>query len=215
MALLITPTLLDAYDWMNKAPRDWKKRAFDDFSRKLNRTKWDPTPAIKRGIDFEKKVYANCNRDLETFKSSEIFKEVCEESRGGKFQEKLKKIIIVDGKEYLLYGKTDVFFPKIIKDIKTTKNYKGQSKYLGGWQHIVYCYVANIKKFRYVVVEWSDEIEEDDKLVPAEVFKIDYTMEDRDFNKQRITEQVHDMMQFIDGDDLLSHAYYKKYNMYG
>jgi len=215
MSLLITPTLLDAYDWLNKAPRSWKKKAFDDFSNKLHRTKWDPTPAIKRGIDFEKKVYANCNRDLDTFKSSEIFKEVCNDCKGGDFQKVLKKVIMVDGREFLLYGKTDAWFPTVIKDIKTTKNYKGQSKYLGGWQHKVYCYIDNNVHFEYLVVEWSDEIEEDDKLVPAEVFKIHYTMEDRAAVKEEIVEQIREMMQFIDTDDILAKAYYKTFNKYG
>jgi len=215
MALLITPTLLDAYDWFCKAPQSWKKRAFDDFTNKLNRTKWDPTPAIKRGIDFEKKVYANCNRDLETFKSSEIFKEVCKECKDGDFQKVLKKIIVIDGKEYLLYGKTDAWFSNIIKDIKTTKNYKGKSKYLNGWQHIIYCYVSNIPEFSYLVVEWSDEVEKDDKLVPGELFKISYTMGNREENKEKIEEKIKEVIEFIEGDDELSHAYYKIFNMYG
>ena len=215
MALLITPTLLDAYDWFNKAPKSWKEKAFKDLENKLNRAKWDPTPAIKRGIDFENKIYTNCNRPAESFKASQIFKEVCDECRGGNFQKTIKKIIVVDGVEYLLYGKTDAYFPEVIKDIKTTKNYKGAKKYLGGWQHIIYSYVSGIKNFKYVVVEWSDEIENDNDLVPGDLFLVDYTMEDRDENKRLITEKIRDFIEFIESDEELNTAYRTIFNKYG
>jgi len=215
MSYLITPTLLDAYDWFNKAPQSWKKKAWEDLVRKLNRTSWTPTAAIKRGMAFEKKVYENCNRDLDSFSSTEIFKDVCREIKGGDFQKKLKKIIVVNDKEYLLYGKTDAWFPNVIKDIKTTKEYKGKSKYLSGWQHILYSYMSGIKDFKYIVVEWDDLEKDDTKLLPGELYIIEYKMSSREENKKLIEDKIKDFMGFINGDTELSEAYYNKFNLYG
>lgn len=222
MALLITPTLLDAYDWFNKAPNSkspegipWKRKAFEDLRNKLSRSPWKPNAAVTRGMDFEKKVYANCNRNMETFNSSDIFKEVCQEFTGGDFQKTIKKIIVVDDREFLLYGKTDGWWPEIIKDLKTTKEYKGKSKYLGGWQHIMYCYVSGIPLFKYVVVEWDLREKDDTKLVPAEVFMINYEMKSREENKQLIAEKIRDIMSFVESDDELNEFYHKKFNKYG
>jgi len=82
---------------------------------------------------------------------SKHFREVADKVRGAKFQQVLKKNINVEGREVLLYGKVDALFPTRIVDIKTTENYRGNDKYMGGWQHTLYCYMSGLKEFDYLV----------------------------------------------------------------
>ena len=62
MGHLMTATLLGSYKWMEDAPASWAERARDDFYAKLRRQdKFEPTPEVQRGIEFERIICDRCN----------------------------------------------------------------------------------------------------------------------------------------------------------
>ena len=62
MGHLMTATLLGSYKWMEDAPASWAMRARDDFYAKLRRQdKFEPTPEVQRGIEFERIICDRCN----------------------------------------------------------------------------------------------------------------------------------------------------------
>lgn len=209
MSLLITPTLIDSYEWYRNSPPSWKERSFVDFKNKLGRAKWEPNEAIKRGMLFEDTVNKNCNRPgIDEFNSTQIFKDVCHTVKNAEQQKKFKKIMQIDDKEFLLYGKADYVFKDKIIDLKTTKDYKGKDKYLKGWQHIIYTAISKIKEFEYLIVEWND------CSLPGELFTIKYTMNDIEENNISIREKIKEIMSFIESDDKMSKMYYNDFNMF-
>ncbi len=62
MGHLMTATLLGSYKWMEDAPASWAARACEDFYAKLRRQdKFEPTPEVQRGIEFERIICDRCN----------------------------------------------------------------------------------------------------------------------------------------------------------
>ena len=62
MGHLMTATLLGSYKWMEDAPASWAARAREDFYAKLRRQdKFEPTPEVQRGIEFERIICERCN----------------------------------------------------------------------------------------------------------------------------------------------------------
>lgn len=62
MGHLMTATLLGSYKWMEDAPASWAERAREDFYAKLRRQdKFEPTPEVQRGIEFERIICERCN----------------------------------------------------------------------------------------------------------------------------------------------------------
>jgi hypothetical protein len=166
MSKLVTTSLLDAIDWCKSAPSTfkpngettWKEDAYLQLKATLGREPWKPTPAIVRGIDFENSIYSILkDKKEDTVQCSDAFRKVLYDCKGGEFQKRTKTIIEMDGVEYCLYGKIDVFFPDKIIDIKTTGKYGGRDKYLGTSQHHIYCFGENIHNFEYIILEFVDE----------------------------------------------------------
>jgi len=172
--VLITPTLLDSFDFALGAPPSWKERAMKDFIGKIRREKMTFPPWVQRGIEFEDAVYDTCRRTrpgIPITNGSDKFKQVCEAVRGGTFQTVFKKTLIIDDLPVLLYNKTDVAFPDMILDIKTTLKWKGENKYLSKWQHKLYTYSSGKSEFQYLIVQWESETSSKIK----DIFYIPYT----------------------------------------
>jgi hypothetical protein len=217
MALLMTPTLWDSIDWLNKSPDSWKVRAYNSLLDMLNRV-WNPTDAIKRGIAWEDKI---CNKKNPI---AEISLDLHEKFMtaydlihypGGQFQAKTKKIVDFDGKEFCLYGKMDVFLPThvdyldgLIVDIKTTGNYKGKSSYLSKWQHRLYCWLKRIHDFKYIIYEFDEH----GNIIDIHI--IDYHVDDFGPIGTEILENLDKVVKFLRTDKKLSSAYMKKFNLY-
>lgn len=114
---------------------------------------------MKAGLDFEAAIYtATATGNTE---GSEYFREVVAKAKGGKFQEKAKKIreITIPDAGVIpvcIYAKADVVFPALLLDIKTTGKYR-KGKYLDTAQHLIYCEAFGIKDFQYVIAEWEGE----------------------------------------------------------
>lgn len=208
MTLLVTPTLLNSYEFAANAPFAWKQKANEDFVAKLRREKGTFPEWVKKGSKFEDAVYNDCmgsktyGGQIDT--EAEAFQDVVALCKGGTFQDVFKKTMIIDGNEYLIYTKMDVVFPDIIRDIKTTLSYKGAHKYLKGWQHWLYCYAAEIPKFEYVVVEWANEHGYDIAALHSAKFDAPSWAE----VEAKIVSGVKDMVSFVEKEGLYDDYFY-------
>jgi hypothetical protein len=209
MSLLITPTLLDAYDFYKTCPPSWKNKAEIGLYNTLNRI-FEETEESKMGKLFEDKVYKNAGKAPV---GSELFQKVCNGVKDSVFGYKGKKFIEINGVEYCLYARPDAYNSKMIHDIKTTGNYKGKDSYLKKWQHIFYTYIFKIKDFRYIVVEWNGG-EGEDKYKIAGVNYIDYHIDDPGTNQEKIKTGIEEFIKFLETDPDLKDAYLNKFNLY-
>lgn len=162
---LITPTLINSYQYyINdefKSPAD--SRA--DFLKTLSKEKFEPNQAMQKGIDFENDIKAKCdgyilldgkeNPDYET-----VCDEITEIVKGGLWQESVKKDLQIGNQEFLLYGKTDVIKRDTVYDIKYTSNYE-LGKFLNSAQHLIYLYCTGLPKFKYLISNGKDFWQED------------------------------------------------------
>jgi hypothetical protein len=128
------------------------------------------------------------------------------ECEGGQFQRKTKKIVEIEGVEYCLYGKIDVWFPSVLKDIKTTSNYKGPKHYLDSFQHLMYCYTEKVYSFEYIVAVFNEE----EKLITTH--KVSYTCDDVGALEQEITNRVKEAVEFLKEDEDLWKLYTSKFS---
>ena len=166
---LITPTLINSYQYYIddefKSPAD--SRA--DFLKTLSKQKFDPTEAMQKGIDFENKIFEldkmlkadwddiaiNCIFSQETKEYKDCLKNIATIVKNGLWQETCKKELQVDGQEFLLYGKMDVIKKDTIYDIKYTSNYE-LGKFLNSAQHLIYLYCTGLPKFKYLISNGKD-----------------------------------------------------------
>lgn len=213
MSKLITTSLFGSVKWFNTCPPSWKEKAFKDLTNMLSRIWIEPEKeniAAKRGIEFEKQIQSICEAGtVETVECSKEFRAVLRECDGGQFQKKVKRYISIDGVEYCLYGKVDVWFPDILKDLKTTGRFKGRESFLGSMQHILYCYVERKTKFRYVV----SEFDEDDGPISRN-HMVDYEAPSLEDLERIIIEEIQKIMQFLKGDEELWKMYSTIYSKY-
>ena len=215
MSLLITPTLLNSFDWLQKCPPSWRERAYKDIMNTLNREPWKPNRAVRMGMDFEKKVYSVANRpDLDELKASEKFIKVCKRVKGYDYQRKTKLFVEVDGEEYCCFGRIDCYSSNEIIDIKTTAKYGGKGKYLSGWQHKFYTALEGVEKFTYLIAEWKDAEKED--YIIKEVYEVPFaiTTEEMPSVISEIKDHIRTFIDYVNFDDGMKEAYYTVYNRY-
>jgi hypothetical protein len=204
MSRLITASLVGSVRWLQECPPSWKDRAKQDLVGAVNRSKkWQDTPATLLGKDFESKVYQYADKTFDS--GSEHFKWFVEQCKGGIFQKKTSKIIVVDGEQYCLFGYTDVWFPDVVKDIKTTSNYKGASHYLNSFQHLLYLYSEHISRFQYLVAEFQ---EGESRI--KDHYMIEYEVKDWDELETNIVQKVRSTITFL-SDRGLMEAYLTKF----
>lgn len=237
MALLITPSLLDAIDWFNIAPESWKERAYNGLKDTLNRV-WNSNFAVERGMAFERLVCGNLSLSrsafLKTFEQHPageklgLFYDRCV---GGSLQKTIKKIVEVGGEEYLLYGKIDVSFPARNVDIKTTANYKGKNSYLDKTQGKIYAIADNKPDFEFIVAEIPYTPSEEAEIAKDTPVKVDLTKIlctdvhhiETTYNigvaREEIENKIARAIEFMKADGELPgslyYAYMHKFNMYG
>jgi hypothetical protein len=157
MSRLITPSLISSISWFKNCPPTWKGKAIVDLKNQLGRVYSEPTPALTLGIKFEDAVVKATSKPADEVQGSEHFKWIVDEVRGGEFQRRTAIDLNIDGQDYCLYGKIDAYFPTIIKDIKTTSNWKGPQGYLDSFQHRMYCFNEQVECFRYLVATFDEQ----------------------------------------------------------
>lgn len=159
---LITPTLINAYQYyINdefKSPTD--SRA--DFLKTLSREKFEPSEAMQKGIDFERDIQYATNpfNQIDIFhkdydERQHIVNKIAKIVNGGLWQQTCKKNLQVGNQEFLLYGKMDIVKRDTIYDIKFTNNYE-LGKFLDSAQHLIYLYCTGLPKFQYLISDGED-----------------------------------------------------------
>lgn len=213
MGRLITPSLLDSIDWFRKSPPDWKQRAYEGLKNTVTRAPWNPTPAIERGIAFERMVCSCLDMDEEKFMSQfkahtpDVVK-FHQRCKGGALQKVLKKDITIDDVVYTLYGRSDVYFESLIVDIKTTQRFKGQKSYTDKAQAYVYAHCSGIPAFLYLVASFDD-----DSLICTGVHEVPMTI-DLDVAERVVRDRIKDCITLLQDDKELWQAYTKTFNRY-
>ncbi len=214
MSLLITSSFIGAVEWLENSPSSWKERAYVSLHDQLARKPWEePSADVTRGMKFEQTVYDTLEKkkDEETdFKCSAEFQVFLDKCRGGKFQQKLKRIEEVDGMEFCFYGKTDVSFPDRIIDIKACASYGGSSKYLNTVQHLMYCHVAEVDTFNYLVAEFGPT----PNMKIKRVFDVEYKVTDREQMKDTLIKRVRKAVGFVQQDEELWKLYTTTFSRY-
>lgn len=207
MGKLITTSILDSYDWLMSCPQSFRAAALKQILDSLNRAPWDPTPAILRGMAFEKKVCEG----LETISKEDFLAkfegstpdiiQFWEHCRGGRQQAKLSKTIEVNGVEYYIYGKRDIAFKDKTIDIKTTGDYKGPKYYLSKNQHNVYVMCSEIEAFEYMIAEYDDV-----KEVCTKVIVLDASTE-VELATMKVERKIAEFIAFLSTDKEYIEAY--------
>ena len=212
MSRLITGSLFSSISWAMNSPPHWRERAYQSLEDMLARIWNDPNAAAQRGMDFEKVVYRilETKKDIAALDCSDLFKKVLKLCKGGQFQKKTKSFIVIAGEEYCIYGKIDVWFPKLIIDLKTTGNYKGRDNYLKSMQHKIYCYDEGISDFKYVVVEFTD----DKGNTIKDVHEVEYHIDNPHELKDEIAGEIINVVAFRESDPKLLDLFLTKYSMY-
>lgn len=151
MKYLITPTLLDAFNWFYILSD--KKNAKEDFLKKLKKEYTEPNEAMKAGIQFENDIMLYCKGG---YCSQDSYYDCCVKEIGdivkdGTWQVTGKKDIEINGIKFLLYGRSDVLKIFTIYDIKFVKSFD-EGKYKNSNQHKLYFNIfPEMKEFVYLV----------------------------------------------------------------
>jgi hypothetical protein len=158
---LITPTLLNSFDYYYKDDGENQEKSRQDFLRTLSREKSIPNEAMQRGIDWENTIFQYTTSGVTEHKSTDLIKEIGDIVKGGIWQYSCKSDIKVCDKDFLLYGKCDVINFDTIYDIKYTSSYD-IGKYQNSAQHLIYLYcLGNLPKFSYLISDGKSFWRED------------------------------------------------------
>lgn len=155
---LLTPTLYNSWKFYTATDPDKEPQKREEFLATLERRGFEPTPAILKGRAFEDEVRAQSEGRIES--KSPVVQELGQIVKGGIWQQKLSKEIVIGDRKVLLYGIADVIVTDTINDIKRTANY-AEGKYIDSLQHLIYMYCAELPKFRYLVAYGSGEAPRD------------------------------------------------------
>jgi hypothetical protein len=160
-SVLVTATLLDAFEFAVNAPPSWQVRADKGFISKIKREKATYPIWVDAGMQFEDTVYRVCEssetKEQALEHGSDMFKEVVAQCYGGSFQNKLSKNLQIGDNKAFFFGFTDVDFDDKTIDLKTCIKWKNEAKYLNKAQHKLYLWMNGKPNFEYVVTEWADQ----------------------------------------------------------
>ena len=199
---LITPTLLNSFQYYiqdeYKSPAD--SRA--DFLRTLSREKFEPNEAMQKGIDFENDIkiateykyqYWQNNKTVEYDSVIDCLANIVQD---GIWQQTVKKDLTVGNQEFLLYGKCDVIKRDTIYDIKFTSNYE-VGKFSDSAQHLIYLYCLGLPKFQYLISDGKDYWVED--------YHNHAGIEDE------IKSKISDFMGYLENDQVAKEVFFTKW----
>ncbi len=216
MSKLITASLIGSVEWLQNCPTSWKEKAYNDLFNTLSRIYPKEMPHyIQRGFDLENKVQQIVDTDqVDKIKSSEHFKALLDHCVGGVFQKVTKSFMHIDGEDYCLYGKIDVWFDECIKDIKNTQSYK-ESSYKKSAQHMIYCHNEKIRDFVYLVANFDDKDKEVKNKAIQSLHEVCIFIDDFDVLETDLRARIKKTLDFIHADEELTLLYNTKFNKFG
>lgn len=234
MRLKITPTLLNSFDWLGKAPstinketgRPWDEEAYESILNMLHK-EWRTSQAMHHGLDFENAVQRFEERrrrgDAQNAKLSDLFVEFCGHFEGMLFQQWIDTSLKVDGDDFYISGRVDAIQkkgsnPRII-DIKTSTKYK--DSYLDTWQHSIYMLATGISEFAYLlaILAYDDDKSYEDNKGKAKLTAYHIINTPVPNNRQELVEKVEtgirNFMIWVNQHPDMQDAYYNRYNSRG
>lgn len=233
MHLKVSPSLLNSFDWLGKAPstinketgRPWDEEAYDSILMMLNK-EWRTSQAMQHGLDFENAVqrYEERRRkgDEQNAKLSDLFVEFCGHFEGMTFQQWINTSLVVDGDTFFINGRVDAIRkgtdPRII-DIKTSTKYK--DSYLDTWQHSIYMLATGISRFDYLLAILNYDSDKDYAANRGHTKFVDYhaISVPQPENKQELVDRVEfgirNFMIWVNQHPDVQDAYYNRYNSRG
>lgn len=195
---LLTHSLLSSWLYaMRDNPYEDATTERDSYAEFLQVLRREPTPttdAMRKGFELEDLVTAIANGGGDYFhKWYEAANKIAQIVRGGLFQYRAKKEIIVNDMRILLYGRLDVLKAGEVIDIKYTGSYE-RGKFTSSTQHPMYLeLVPEAEQFTYWISNGSS--------VWHETYRRDETSDIRDIIK--------DFLGWLEGNNLMDE--YKKY----
>lgn len=200
---LITPTLLNSYLYYKDSESE---NALADFKKVINK-------------EFTSNIYCDagnmwedivCNKQLET--TDKLTTYIKDKIKNDDYQVVVKKNIVVNNINLLLYGKCDCVGYDIIRDIKTTSSDYEIGKYQNSMQHKIYLYcLDSIKQFEYLITKIKIKTESD-KLIsvePIDNFAEFYTWQDS--YESDIFNCIKDFFDFLELDKEIKEIYETKW----
>ena len=161
MMYLLTHSLLSSWLYaMRDNPYEdatTERDSYQEFLQALRKEPGEQTEAMQNGIEFENLVTDIVNGDADSeHKWYEAASKVARTVKGGWFQYKAKKELVVSGIKILLYGRLDVLKAGEIIDTKFSKSYE-RGKYIDSTQHPVYMeLIPEADRFTYIVSNGSE-----------------------------------------------------------
>lgn len=198
---LVTASLYDNWRYYHLI----EDKPKDEFLNTLARIKTPPNENMQKGIDFENDVRAVADGSVDPSRFAQTPRldcvlEVANLVRGGLWQERVKKPVLIAGMEILLYGKADVMRREWVIDIKRTGNYE-VGKYGPSIQHPLYMFCAGMPKFKYAATD-EKSVWEEDYFWRSEM-------------KEELFGKVADMLESIMSDAQFRELYLKNWETYG
>ena len=126
----VTSSLINAWLYLLNSPY----ATVESFLDTLNKVRFDPTPQMQAGIDFEQEVYEGKHETYNPYIKDALYQVRIWGTCNG----------------IGISGIIDFLQPNVIIDVKHTKHYE-VGKYYNTSQHIFYPYVTGIKHFKYMV----------------------------------------------------------------
>lgn len=164
---LITPTLIQSWQYWYSYDGDNEEEVKSSFLTTLRREKTPTSEAMQKGINFENDIQAVCKKEYQFYdysykleknlevidKYEECISSIADILNTGMWQIALQKEIQIADTNFLLYGKADVIKEDTIFDIKYTTNANNYDlgKYSDSIQHLLYMFCAELNIFQYII----------------------------------------------------------------
>lgn len=154
--LRVTASLLNAFKyWQNNVDGEWGDSAYQSFIDTLSRKPFEPSDAMREGIEFERLCCAVAD-GKETSDLPSV-NDAADIIKGGVYQVRFEKVVTVDDKDYLLVGVADIVKGGVCMDLKHTSAWEAfkfadspqTSSYFAG--------IDGLTKFMYLISERNKE----------------------------------------------------------
>jgi hypothetical protein len=201
MSYLITPTLLNSFNYFLKSESE---TALADFERVIKKESLK-SANMEAGNIWENQV---CSKMEHT---NPLITEIQNKVKNCDYQVSLQKNIKVGNKSILLYGKADCISYDVIYDIKTTSGEYEVGKYLDSMQHRLYMLCSGMKKFEYLItkIKINGDLESKIEVEPLANFGEYYGWQDR--FESDIYNCINNFFEFLEYDKEIKEVYNEKW----
>ena len=140
-----TPSLLNSWDYAMRNELDFEIG------------KVEVTQAMQDGLDFENRVQSLLDGNFTSVNADydDCVSRVAKKVKGCIPQMCVRKDIVVNDCNHLVFGFADYVGSNVIYDVKFSKSYD-MGKYMHSIQHVMYMYCLGIENFAYIISDGRD-----------------------------------------------------------